>query len=101
MLSHTSTEWAPWYVIPADRKWFARIGAGAVLVHALMEIEPQVPRVTKQQRDALIEVKRMLEAQAPAGAHRDPFAFKQNAARGDEPEPKKQGAAPARASTSD
>ena len=24
MLSHTSTEWAPWYVIPADRKWFAR-----------------------------------------------------------------------------
>ena len=32
MLSHTSTEWAPWYVIPADRKWFARLGAGAVLV---------------------------------------------------------------------
>ena len=27
MLSHTSTEWAPWYVIPADRKWFARIAA--------------------------------------------------------------------------
>src|SRR5689334_11830988 len=26
MLSNTSTEWAPWYVIPADRKWFARIG---------------------------------------------------------------------------
>ena len=33
MLSHTSTEWAPWYVIPADRKWFARFtrsgGAGS------------------------------------------------------------------------
>ena len=27
MLSHTSTEWAPWYVIPADHKWFARIAA--------------------------------------------------------------------------
>ena len=27
MLSHTSTEWAPWHVIPADRKWFARIAA--------------------------------------------------------------------------
>src|ERR1700744_6115418 len=40
MLSHTSTEWAPWYVIPADRKWFARIGAGAVLVQALMELDP-------------------------------------------------------------
>ena len=40
MLSHTSTEWAPWYVIPADRKWFGRIGAAAVLVHALMELDP-------------------------------------------------------------
>ena len=30
MLSHTSTEWAPWYVIPADREWFGRIGAGVV-----------------------------------------------------------------------
>jgi polyphosphate kinase 2 (PPK2 family) len=29
MLSHTSTKWAPWYVIPADRKWFMRIAAGA------------------------------------------------------------------------
>ena len=47
MLSHTSTEWAPWYVIPADRKWFGRIGAGAVLVHALMEIDPRFPVVTE------------------------------------------------------
>ena len=43
MLSHTSTEWAPWYVIPADRKWFGRVGAAAVLVHALMEIDPRFP----------------------------------------------------------
>jgi PPK2 family polyphosphate:nucleotide phosphotransferase len=80
MLSHTSTEWAPWYVIPADRKWFARIGAGAVLVNALMEINPQFPRVTKEQRDALLETKLTLEAQAPEGAHRDPFEHEQNAA---------------------
>ena len=33
MLSHTSTEWAPWYVIPADRKWFARISVGAIIAH--------------------------------------------------------------------
>ena len=32
MLSHTSTEWAPWYVVPADRKWFARICVSAILV---------------------------------------------------------------------
>ena len=29
MLSHTSTEWAPWYVIPADRKWFMRASRAA------------------------------------------------------------------------
>ena len=39
------------HVIPADRKWFARIGAGAVLVQTLMEIDPQFRRVSKEQRD--------------------------------------------------
>ena len=77
MLSNTSTESAPWYVIPADRKWFARIAAAAVLVHTLMEIDPRYPRVTKQKRDALIEVKQALEAQAPEGAAPDPFAQEQ------------------------
>jgi PPK2 family polyphosphate:nucleotide phosphotransferase len=77
MLSHTSTEWAPWYVIPADRKWFGRIGAGAVLVHALMEIDPRFPPVTKQQRGALRDVKQELEAQAPEGAAADPFEQEQ------------------------
>jgi PPK2 family polyphosphate:nucleotide phosphotransferase len=74
MLSHTSTEWAPWYVIPADRKWFARIAAGAVLVHALMEIDPRFPQVTKSQRQTLLGIKRTLEAEAPEGAAPHPFA---------------------------
>ena len=72
-LSHTSTEWAPWYVIPADRKWFARLGAGAVLAHALMEIDPHFPPVSRQQRQALLDVKEALEAEATKGARRDPF----------------------------
>ncbi len=73
MLSHTSTEWAPWYVIPADRKWFARVGAAAVLVDTLMAIDPHFPPVTKQQREALLEAKQRLEEQAPKGAPGDPF----------------------------
>ena len=77
MLSHTSTEWAPWYVIPADRKWFARIGAGAVLVEALMQIDPQFPVVTDEHRRSLLEIKQTLEAQAPAGAAPDPFEQEQ------------------------
>jgi PPK2 family polyphosphate:nucleotide phosphotransferase len=80
MLSHTSTEWAPWHVIPADRKWFARIGAGAVLVQALMDIDPRFPAVTREQRDALAQAKRVLEAEAPKGAARDPFLAEQQQA---------------------
>ena len=70
-LSHTSTKWAPWYVIPADRKWFARVGAAAVLVHTLMQIDPHFPAVTRRQRQALREARETLEAQAPDGAPAD------------------------------
>ena len=57
MLSHTSTEWAPWYVIPADHKWFLRLAAAAVIGHALMEIDPKFPRVSKAQRDELLKIR--------------------------------------------
>jgi PPK2 family polyphosphate:nucleotide phosphotransferase len=84
MLSHTSTEWAPWYVIPADRKWFARIGAGAVLVHTLMEIDPRFPKVSKEQREALLGAKHSLEAQAPKGTAPDPFETELKAAKAEQ-----------------
>ncbi len=80
-LSHTSTEWAPWYVIPADRKWFARFGAAAVLVHTLKEIDPRSPPVSERQRQALLEVKEALTAQAPDGSAPDPFAQEQQDAK--------------------
>ena len=74
MLSATSTRWAPWYVIPADRKWFARICAGAVLAHTLMEIDPRYPEVSADRRRQLLAVKAELEREAPKGAPADPFA---------------------------
>jgi PPK2 family polyphosphate:nucleotide phosphotransferase len=83
-LSHTSTDWAPWYVIPADRKWFARLGVGAVLVHALMELDPRYPSVTAEHRRELLEVRGRLEEQAPKGKARDAFA--QQRRDGDRPE---------------
>jgi PPK2 family polyphosphate:nucleotide phosphotransferase len=80
VLSHTSTDWAPWYVIPADRKWFLRTAAAAVLVHTLMDIDPRFPAVSREHRKTLLEVKKTLEAQAPTGAAADPFAEEQQAA---------------------
>ena len=69
MLSHTSTEWAPWYVIPADRKWFARLAAAAVLLHTLMEIDPPYPVLDEEQRRELEEGRAQLEAEAPETTH--------------------------------
>jgi PPK2 family polyphosphate:nucleotide phosphotransferase len=73
MFSHTSTEWAPWYVIPADRKWFARLAAGAVIAHALIQLDPQYPRLGDDALDDLQKAKLRLEAEAPSGAAADPF----------------------------
>jgi PPK2 family polyphosphate:nucleotide phosphotransferase len=67
MLTHTSTQWAPWYVIPADHKWFARIAAGAVLARTLIELDPQYPTVSDEARRALEEARQQLEAEAKGG----------------------------------
>jgi hypothetical protein len=72
-------------VIPADRKWFARLSVGAVLAETLMDIDPRFPRVSKRQREHLLEVKAALEAEAPKGAAPDPFEQAQH--DGKEPEP--------------
>ncbi|MFJ4091612.1 polyphosphate kinase 2 family protein [Kitasatospora sp. NPDC089913] len=65
MLSATSTPWAPWYVVPADRKWFARICAAAVLAHTLIGIDPRYPSLDAQAREELLAARRRLEAEAP------------------------------------
>ncbi len=72
MLSNTSTEWAPWYVIPADHKWFARICVSAVLAHTLVDIDPRYPQVDKSRQKDLAEARALLEAEAPKGAAADP-----------------------------
>jgi PPK2 family polyphosphate:nucleotide phosphotransferase len=43
MLTQTSTTWAPWYVVPADHKWFSRLATPAILVQALSAINPKYP----------------------------------------------------------
>ena len=66
MLSKTSTEWAPWYVIPADHKWFARVAAGTILAHVLAELDPKYPTLDPASRKALEEAGAALEAEGPA-----------------------------------
>ena len=74
VLSKTSTEWAPWYVVPADDKPFARVVAAGALAHTLIEIDPRFPKVSVEGRQALQSIKLELEAEAPPGSLPDPIA---------------------------
>ena len=42
-IRRTSTSWAPWYVIPSDRKWFTRLAVAAAIVDTIESINPQFP----------------------------------------------------------
>ena len=55
----TSTEAAPWYVIPADRKWYARLAVQRLLLGALREIDPQWPAADY---DVSVERERLAES---------------------------------------
>ena len=67
MLAETSTEWAPWHVIPGDRKWFARVAAAAVIVDALADIDPRYPVLDAAAHAELRECRALLEAEAKSG----------------------------------
>ena len=53
MICNTATEHAPWYVVPADNKWFTRVVVAAAVVDALASLDLSYPKVTKTQRQEL------------------------------------------------
>jgi PPK2 family polyphosphate:nucleotide phosphotransferase len=58
VLERTSTDAAPWYVVPADRKWYRNWAVGRLLLETLLELDPRLPEPTydvAEQRDRLIE----------------------------------------------
>jgi PPK2 family polyphosphate:nucleotide phosphotransferase len=63
VLSNTSTEWAPWYVIPADRKWFMRVAAAAVILDAIVAIDPRFPVIDPAARDEMLRIRGELLAE--------------------------------------
>jgi PPK2 family polyphosphate:nucleotide phosphotransferase len=46
-LGETSTQWAPWYVIPSDHKWFTRVAVAGIIVDQLKALHVRYPRVSK------------------------------------------------------
>ncbi|MHB8432315.1 MAG: polyphosphate kinase 2 family protein [Candidatus Tyrphobacter sp.] len=60
MLTHTSTDAAPWYVIPADHKWFTRAAVADVLVARLNDLHLAYPQVSDEERALLKAERRQL-----------------------------------------
>jgi PPK2 family polyphosphate:nucleotide phosphotransferase len=60
MITNTATEHAPWYVVPADNKWFTRLVVSAVLVETLEELKLSYPKVDGAKRQELAAAKKLL-----------------------------------------
>jgi PPK2 family polyphosphate:nucleotide phosphotransferase len=60
MLEHTSTEWAPWWVIPADNKWVTRVLVASVITNAIEDLGLEFPEVSDEQRRRFAAAKQEL-----------------------------------------
>ena len=59
----TSTKNAPWYVIPADKKWFTRLAVSEVIVQKMESMDLRYPTVSKERMAELQVAKKMLESE--------------------------------------
>src|SRR5829696_6899718 len=71
MIRHTSTEHAPWYVVPADRKWFTRLVVSAAIIDAIQSLDPRYPEINPSVRAEFKKVKAALEAEGKPDAAKD------------------------------
>jgi len=62
MIRHTATEDAPWYVVPADNKWFTRVVVAAAVVSTMGSLDLRYPKVSEAERKELLAAKRALLA---------------------------------------
>jgi polyphosphate kinase 2 (PPK2 family) len=62
MIRHTATKEAPWYVVPADNKWFTRVVVAAGVIEALSSLDLHYPEVSKEKLKELAATKRALLA---------------------------------------
>ena len=62
----TAAKEAPWYVVPADHKWFSRLVVAAAVIDALAGLDLAYPTLTSGQREELAEARAVLEAEDPA-----------------------------------
>jgi PPK2 family polyphosphate:nucleotide phosphotransferase len=68
VVRHTSTSPAPWHVVPADHKWFARVVIGSAIVSALEKLDLKFPKADKASLEEFKQVRKALLAEGKGGA---------------------------------
>lgn len=63
-ITATSTKDAPWYIVPADKKWFTRLAVSEIIVRKLESMDMRFPEVTEAHNKTLIDAKKLLESEA-------------------------------------
>jgi hypothetical protein len=63
MIQETATEYAPWYVVPANNKWYTRIIVAAAIVEALASLDLHYPKLDKQKLKELAAARKILAAE--------------------------------------
>ncbi len=64
-INETATEHAPWYVVPADHKWYMRYVVSEIILDTLKEMDPQYPEVTKERLEVFAKLKEEILAELP------------------------------------
>ena len=70
-IRETSTKNAPWYIVPADKKWFARLLISQIIVETLQDIDPQYPELPEAKRALLQQCREQLLAEDKKEASAD------------------------------
>ena len=76
IIRHTSSTAAPWHVVPADHKWFARVVIGSAIVTALEKLDLKFPQVDKADRSEFKLVRKALEDEGKGSAVKKAVAAK-------------------------
>ncbi|BAT54175.1 Polyphosphate:AMP phosphotransferase [Nostoc sp. NIES-3756] len=61
VFQHTSTDYAPWYIIPANRKWYTRLVVSDIICSKLQQLNLKYPTVSEEHHQELLKAKNILE----------------------------------------
>jgi PPK2 family polyphosphate:nucleotide phosphotransferase len=68
LIRETATPWAPWYVVPADKKWFSRLVVAAAVVESLEQLDLVYPKVDEAKKKELASARAALEGDSKEAA---------------------------------